>query len=132
MSQLNLEQIVEAIDALAPDEQELLRRRLNERKSGRSSPLPPGFEVRRLPPTGAPEKGISREMAWIEQHRDEYAGQWVALDGERLIKAGRSAKEVYDAARAESAPDALIVKVIPRDRLRFADIVTVAENREQL
>jgi hypothetical protein len=131
MSHLNLEQIVEAIDALPPDEQEQVRQKLNERKSGRNSPLPPGFETRRLPPTGAQVKGIAREMAWIEQHRDEYAGQWVALDGERLIKAGRSAKEVHDAARAESVPDALIVKVIPRNRLQFADIVTVADNPDR-
>jgi hypothetical protein len=131
MSQLNLEQIVEAIDALAPDEQELLRRRLNERKSGRSSPLPPGFEVRRLPPTGAPEKGISREMAWVEQHRDEYAGQWVALDGDRLIKASTSAKEVHAAAKAAGVDDALIVNVIPHEKLLFVEYVTIADKPDK-
>jgi len=126
MSQLTLEQIVEAIDALSPAEQEQVRRRLNERKSQQKSPLPPGFKVRRVPPI-APLKDIKREMAWIAEHRDEFAGQWVALDGDRLIKAGQSAKEVHDVARAEGVPDALIVKVIPRDRLSYVDVVTVID-----
>jgi hypothetical protein len=119
MSQLTLEQIIEAIDALSPDAQEQVRQRLNQRKSRQSSPLPPGFKVRRVPTT-APVKDIKREMAWIEEHRDEFAGQWVALDGDRLSSAGHSAKEVHDAARAAGLPDTLIVKVIPRDRLHFA------------
>lgn len=131
MSQLTLEEIVEAIDALPPGEQEQVRRKLNQRRADRISPLPPGFVVRRVPPIRQQMKGISQEMAWLEQHRAEYAGQWVALDGDRLIKAGGSAKDVLDAARAEGTPDALIVKVIPRERLPFADIVTAVDNPDR-
>ena len=45
------------------------------------------------------------ERAWIEAHRDEYLGQWVALDGDRLIAHGSDAKKVYG-------------KLGPRARLR--------------
>lgn len=27
----------------------------------------------------------SREMAWLAEHEEEYAGQWVFLDGDRLV-----------------------------------------------
>ena len=28
---------------------------------------------------------LSKEREWVRQHRDEYRGQWVVLDGDRLI-----------------------------------------------
>jgi len=28
---------------------------------------------------------LSREREWILQHRQEYVGQWVVLDGDRLV-----------------------------------------------
>jgi hypothetical protein len=33
-----------------------------------------------------------QERAWISAHRDEYLGQWVALDGDRLVAHGTDAK----------------------------------------
>jgi uncharacterized protein DUF5678 len=42
-----------------------------------------------------------QERAWIDAHRDEYLGQWVALDGDRLIASGADARTVYEAARAQ-------------------------------
>ena len=35
-----------------------------------------------------------RAMQWIAEHRNEYVGQWVALDGDRLLAAGPSARIV--------------------------------------
>lgn len=40
-------------------------------------------------------------MRWLSEHRAEYAGRWVALDGCRLVASGNEAKAVYDQARAE-------------------------------
>src|SRR5690348_11433747 len=110
MSQLTVEQVAEAIDKFSPDEREQVRQKLEPRKERNGLAFPPGSEVSHIPPT-APVKDIKREMAWIEAHRDEYSGQWVALDGDRLIKAGTSAKEVHNAAKAEGVPLALIVRV---------------------
>src|SRR5438093_13204666 len=42
---------------------------------------------------------FTREMRWIAQHHKEYAGQWVALDGDRLLSHGMNAREVFAAAR---------------------------------
>jgi hypothetical protein len=76
-------------------------------------------KMRRVPPI-APEKDNNKVMKWLREHRAEYANQWVALDEDRLIKAGRSAKEVYAAANAAGLPHALIVLVEPPDTPPFA------------
>jgi hypothetical protein len=43
----------------------------------------------------------SRELAWLAAHRQEYAGQWVVLEGERLIGHGDDPRPIVDEARAE-------------------------------
>jgi len=52
-----------------------------------------------------------REQAWIEQHRNEYLGQWVVVEGDRLIASGINAREVADAARAAGIHTPYIVRV---------------------
>jgi len=61
----------------------------------------------------------SREMRWLAEHREEYAGQWVALDGERLLASGANAREVYDAARRSGVELPLVVQVESPDELPF-------------
>jgi len=130
MSSLTFDQIVEAIGALPPQERIRLRQWLNrsavneEPNQGsasnggvRNAPdvdvIPP-IVMKRVPPI-APERGIEKEMKWLREHRVEYANQWVALDEDRLVSAGRSAKEVHAAAKAAGVPHALIVLVEPPD-----------------
>lgn len=67
-----------------------------------------------------PIKDRSREDEWIEKHRDQYARQWVALDGENLIASGEDLKQVAKMARELGTPDALMVRVEPSDALPFA------------
>lgn len=55
-------------------------------------------------------KDRSKEWEWLAQHRDEYAGQWVSLDEDRLVGHGLIFKEVLAAVRAAGVPDALIVR----------------------
>jgi hypothetical protein len=131
MSALTFEEIVEAIDALPSQERVKLRQWLNRtaanegavtngssRNAADNNTIPP-IVMRRVPPI-APEKGIKKEMKWLGEHRAEYANQWVALDGDRLISAGCSAKEVHAAAKAAGVPHALIVLVEPQDTPPFA------------
>lgn len=67
-----------------------------------------------------PIKDRASEVAWLQKHRDEYAGQWIALDGEKLIASGDDLKEVASAARRLGAADALMIRVEPNDALPFA------------
>jgi hypothetical protein len=38
-------------------------------------------------------------MQWIAEHRAEYAGEWVAMDGDRLVAHGADARAVAGQAR---------------------------------
>ena len=62
----------------------------------------------------------SRELNWLREHKDEYAGQWVALDGDQLIAAGSDARQVYETARLVGVELPLVVQVEPSDELPFA------------
>jgi len=64
----------------------------------------------RVTATNLPIRDRSREYAWLERHRDEYEGKYVALVGEKLIAQGNSFKEVAVEARGRSI-NALIVFV---------------------
>lgn len=51
------------------------------------------------------------ERAWLKQHRVEYAGQWVALWGNRLLAAGPDAQKVYRQAQQQGVVDPLLTQV---------------------
>jgi hypothetical protein len=42
-----------------------------------------------------------REMSWLSQHEAEYAGQWLALDGDRLVSYGTDPHKVFVEAQAQ-------------------------------
>jgi uncharacterized protein DUF5678 len=54
----------------------------------------------------------------LREHGKEYGGHWVALDGDRLVASGTTAKPVFLAAR-QSGADPLIHYVEPLDALPF-------------
>jgi Family of unknown function (DUF5678) len=51
----------------------------------------------------------SREMAWVAEHQEEYAGQWVVLDGDRLIGHGDDPVPIVEKARQEGIDRPLIM-----------------------
>lgn len=67
-----------------------------------------------------PVKDRSREARWLQEHRDEYAGQCVALEGARLIASGDDLKHVANTARRLGVADALMIRVEAIDSLPFA------------
>jgi hypothetical protein len=64
---------------------------------------------RRVPCEPMPDD--TRETEWIEQHKHEYPGQWVALDGNRLIAASPNRMEISAAVKADGAKLPLIVRL---------------------
>jgi Family of unknown function (DUF5678) len=67
---------------------------------------------------------ISRErefansiLQWLATHAREYAGQWVALDGDRLIAHGPHHHEVWAAAEASGVYLPLVTFVENPDRV---------------
>jgi len=70
-----------------------------------------------------PRKDPSRfetELRWIAEHQEEYAGKWVALDGDVLLASGSSAREVYEVVdRLTGATIPLVVQIQPKNSLPF-------------
>ena len=59
------------------------------------------------------------EQAWLRQHRAEYAGAWVALEGTNLVAHGSSAREVLDAAKLAGHEQPLVVRIASEPALPF-------------
>lgn len=53
-------------------------------------------------------RDMSKDMKWLSEHREEYAGKWVAVYEDRLIASGDTAKEVYDASDKVGLPQTLV------------------------
>lgn len=103
-----LEQILEEARALTPDERRQLREALDR-------------EARPAVGTASDSQPLRQasEQQWIAQHRDEYLGQWVVLEGDRLIVHGHDARSVYQAAREAGVTAPFLVRVKPVDELPF-------------
>lgn len=86
------------------------------RQSGVEAPLIIKLQtkVRRVPPID-----VSREREWLKEHRHEYIGQWIALDGDRLISHGTNAREVYESAREAGVQVPFVTHIDPPDQLPF-------------
>lgn len=61
----------------------------------------------------------SLELRWLDEHGEEYAGLWVALEGEQLLASGTNGREVYETAIAHGATRPFLVQVEPPDELPF-------------
>ena len=51
------------------------------------------------------------EIEWLRQNRDQYSGQWVALNGNKLISHGADARAVFDKAHECGVTDPLMVRI---------------------
>ena len=58
-------------------------------------------------------------MAWALHPDPKYYGQWVALDGDRVLSSGVSGIAVYDDARAQGAESPFMVFAQPRSEEPF-------------
>ncbi|MBL8218686.1 MAG: hypothetical protein JNL62_05635 [Bryobacterales bacterium] len=53
---------------------------------------------------------FAQERKWLRQHRQSYAGKWVALEGNELLAVGETAREVFAQVRGRSEP-AFVVQI---------------------
>lgn len=74
----------------------------------------------RVTGVNVPMKDRARERDWLAQHRDEYGGEWVALDGDRLVAHSKKLKEVTEAVKQKGETDVFYARVVPRDELPWA------------
>jgi hypothetical protein len=114
MPETTVEKVMAEIQSLSPEQLEELRRAVDERLQMLNQSSSPAFTPKIVGKTTLP-KDRSKEHEWLKQNCDEYAGQWVALDGDRLLGHGLHLKEVAEAARQAGGKDALIVRVESSD-----------------
>lgn len=68
--------------------------------------------------TPEPVSPCRAELEWLAKESREYAGQWVALDGSRLVAHGAKLASVRAAAEAAGVPQPFFASV-PDDDLPF-------------
>lgn len=118
MAETTVEKVLAEIQSLNLAQLEQLRCALDERLQTLNHSLQLSFTPKIVGKTMQP-KDRTKEHEWLKQHRDEYAGQWVALDGDRLLGHGANLKEVAEFARQAGVKDALIVRAESSDALPY-------------
>ncbi|MDR3718824.1 MAG: hypothetical protein P4K98_08480 [Bryobacteraceae bacterium] len=75
-------------------------------------------ELKRSQLRAAEMRRFQDSMRWLDRHGSSYRGQWVALDGEKLLAAFASAKQVFSAV-GDLDPAPLVIHV-EEDETPFA------------
>ena len=60
-----------------------------------------------------------RALQWIEKHREDFDGQWVALDGDNLLAHGTDGKKVHAEAQAKGVKTPLMHRVSLKETQPF-------------
>jgi len=104
-----LEQVIQTADTLPLEDRRRLLRHLQQ---GLQEPESFGAaDPSRAEKLRRELEEYRRANQWIAAHRAEYLGQWVALEGDRLISHGADAKQVHDDARAEGIQTPFVVHI---------------------
>lgn len=121
MTGATVETIIQDIEKLSAQDQAKLFRALADSSSTltTSSGATVEGKAKRLP---VPEPDPEPNRRWLAANKSEYAGKWVALDGERLIAAGETEKDVANAAKADGAYLPLIVYIPSPDEPAFVGV----------
>jgi hypothetical protein len=53
----------------------------------------------------------AQHLAWLKAHREEYAGQYVALDGDRLAGSGKTMREANEQAQQQGVTHPFLVHI---------------------
>lgn len=109
MAEITVETIYDYIGKLTASDRARLYQMLATRALGNGVAANQG----RAKPEPIPEPDPEPNIRWIKEHGAEYAGHWIALDGDRLIASGQTEGEVASAARADGAYLPLVI-YLPR------------------
>ena len=60
------------------------------------------------------------ELAWASRPEDRYIGQWVVLEGSRVVASGPNPKQLYEDARADGDLSPFLIVGAPHGEQPFA------------
>ncbi|MGH9938796.1 MAG: DUF5678 domain-containing protein [Blastocatellia bacterium] len=66
-----------------------------------------------------PDRYFRREYEWLRQHRHEYLGQYVVLEGDRLLAHGPDGRKALAEARQAGTKHPVVVRIEAEDELPF-------------
>jgi len=62
------------------------------------------------------------QIEWLKAHRDEYAGQYVALDGDVLVGHGATIREAHEQAKQNGAENPFLTRVFAEETILSAGL----------
>ena len=107
------EQAIEVIRQLPPPEREKVRDWIDEENQKSSDEEDKQKKLKRR------QERFRRSMNWIHEHREEFDGQWVALDGDILLAHGADGKKVHTEAQAKGVKTPLMHRVSVKETQPF-------------
>ena len=108
-----LEQIIDEARSLSPAEKRKLRQILDlelEQAKARDHAQPTHTE-------NGDDATRGRRLEWLKSHREEHGGQYVALDGDRLIAVGPNYRVAREKALAAGKPNAFVTYLSKADEM---------------
>ena len=108
-----LEQIIDEARSLSPAEKRKLRQVLDlelEQVKAQDRAQPTHSE-------NGDDETRERRLEWLKSHREEYGGQYVALDGDRLIAVGPNYRVARENARAAGKTNAFVTYLSKSDEI---------------
>lgn len=110
MSNEQLTALKDQLASLTPQEKAELAKFLNEQAESNSTRIELKPDSSGLAPN---DSALKRDLhlAWLKAHREEYAGKYVALDGDRLVGSGPNIREAHQQARQTGVDHPFLVHV---------------------
>jgi hypothetical protein len=108
-----LEQIIDEARSLSPAEKRKLRQVLDvELEQAKThDPAKPKHSE------NGDDETRKRRLEWLKSHREEYGGQYVALDGDQLLAVGPNYRIAREQALAAGKPNAFITYLSKPDEI---------------
>ncbi|HTG16233.1 MAG TPA: DUF5678 domain-containing protein [Blastocatellia bacterium] len=110
MSDQQISALKDQLASLTPQEKLELARFLTEQVDSSSTSVTPGTWATNADPN-TPALKRAQHLAWLKAHREEYAGKYVALDGDQLVGSGLSIREAHEQARRGGIDHPFLVHV---------------------
>jgi hypothetical protein len=111
-----LEQIIDEARSLSPAEKRKLRQVLDVE-------LEQVKAADRAQPThsdNGDDETRKRRLEWLKSHREEYAGQYVALAGDVLVGHGPTIREAHEQAKQKGVENPFVVRLTSESEVLFA------------